>query len=206
MAVAVIVAVPFAIPLTTPFASTVAIFLLLVVHVTALLLAEAGAAVALRVTVFPLRIDAEVLLSVILVTGCLTVILQDALTPLPSLAFAVIVAVPFAMPLTTPLASTVAIFWSLLVQLRSLLPASSGATVALMATVFPAKTTALVLSSVIAETGLVTVTWQTAETPVLSVASAVIVAVPAATAVIMPIPSTVTTFSSLEVQFTAWPA
>ena len=201
-----IVAVPFAIPLTTPFEVTVAIFLLLVVHVTALLLAEAGAAVALRVTVFPLRIDAEVLLSVILVTGCFTVILQNALTPLPSLAVAVIVAVPFAIPLTTPFASTVAIFLSLLVQLRALLPASSGVTVALMVTVFPTKIEALVLSSVTAETGLVTVTWQTAEAPVLSAASAVTVAVPAATAVTRPFWSTVTTFSSPEDQFTAWPA
>ena len=121
LAVAVMVTVPFLMPLTIPVWVTAAIFLLLVVHLTDLLLAEAGAIVTLRVVVLPLIRVSFVLLIVSLVTGCLTVILQVAFFPLPSLAVAVMVTVPLAMPLTTPLAVTVAIFLLLVFQVTVLL-------------------------------------------------------------------------------------
>ena len=155
-AVAVIVAVPLAMPLTTPLEFTVAIFLLLVVQVTDLSLAEEGPAVALRVIVLFLRIEADFLLSVILVTGCLTVILQAALTLLPSLAVAVIVAVPLAIPLTTPLEFTVATFLLLVVQATDLSLAEEGPAVALRVIVLFLRIEADVLLRVILVTGCLT--------------------------------------------------
>ena len=99
-------------------------------------LALEGATVTLSAAVFPAFTVSLVLLIVSLVTGCFTVILQVALTPLPSLAVAVIVAVPFARPLTTPFAVTVATFLLLVVHLTDLSFAVDGAAVALRDVVY----------------------------------------------------------------------
>ena len=104
-----IVAVPGAIAFTTPFAETVAIFLLLDVQLNVLLVADAGATVAVRVLLLPSVIVSVATESLIEVTGCFTVILHLAYLPLPSLAFAVIYTVPTLTAFTTPFEETVAI-------------------------------------------------------------------------------------------------
>ena len=75
----------------------------LLVQATALFVALFGATVAVRVTVFPLRSVAVVLLSVtpVTATGLFTVTLQVAFL-LPSLVVTVIVAVHALTALTTP--------------------------------------------------------------------------------------------------------
>ena len=62
--------------------------------------------------------------------GAVTVILQEAFTPLPSLAVQVIVAVPPALAVTLPALETVATAVLLLFQLTDLLPADEGVAVA----------------------------------------------------------------------------
>ena len=66
---AVIVAVPLPMGVTTPFELTVATFLLLVDHLTLWLLAFEGLTVALRVYVLPTSRVPEVLLSLTDLTG-----------------------------------------------------------------------------------------------------------------------------------------
>ena len=88
VAVAVIVAFPFWMPLITPFCDTVATFALLVVHLMFLLLADAGRTAAFRVSVFP-RSREAVYCRVTFVTGCFTVTTQDAFTLLSSFEVAV---------------------------------------------------------------------------------------------------------------------
>ena len=111
-AFAVIVAVPGAIAFTTPFAETVATFLLLDVQLNVLLVADAGATVAVRVLLLPSVIVSVAAESLIEVTGCFTVILHLAYLPLPSIAFAVIYTVPTLTAFTTPFEETVAILLS----------------------------------------------------------------------------------------------
>ena len=204
-AVAVIVAVPFAMAFTLPFASTVAIFVLLLFQVTALLLALEGRTDLTLSAVFtPLFRIRLVFASVIFVTGTLTVTLQEAFTPLPSFAVAVIVAVPFATAFTLPCASTVAIFVLLLFQVTALLLASEGTIDLTFSAVFaPLFRIRLVFASVIFVTGTLTVTLQEAFTPLPSFAVAVIVAVPFATAFTLPCASTVAIFVLLLFQVTA---
>ena len=115
-------------------------------------------------------------------------------------ALAVTVAVPTAMAETLPLASTVAMALSLLLQVTVLSVALSGATVAVRVSVSPtcrAMEDRLRVTDVTG-TGL-TVTVQAA---LLSPALAVTVAVPTPRAVIRPVPSTKTTALSLLLQVT----
>ena len=70
------------------------------------------------------------MVSFTLVTGFLTVILQTAFLPLPSIARAVIVAVPALTPFTTPLFVTLATLVLLLVHFKVFLTAFEGMTVA----------------------------------------------------------------------------
>ena len=101
-------AAPGAIALTRPLASTVAMAVLELLHVTVLSVASAGATVAVRVRLSPSTRVAEVWLRLIPETGITffsTVRVQVALS---SPALAVMTAVPGAIALTTPLASTVA--------------------------------------------------------------------------------------------------
>ena len=203
VAVAVMVAVPFLIPFTTPLEVTVATALLLVVHFRVLLLALEGDTVTFRAAVFPLVTVSAVLLILSPVTGCFTVILQTAFFPLPSFAVAVIVAVPFLTAFTTPLEVTVATALLLVVHLTALLLALAGPAVAFSVKVFPLFRVREVLFRVILVTGCVTVTLQTAFTPLPSFAVAVIVAVPFATALMLPFESTVAALVLLLFQVTA---
>ena len=75
-AFATITAFPFSTVFITPLEETVATFSLLEFQVTDLLFALPGNTVAFKVSDFPLSSVADVLLSLMLVTGCLTVTLQ----------------------------------------------------------------------------------------------------------------------------------
>ena len=105
MAVMVVVPAPTAVTLPEEF--TVATLVLLDAQVTAVFVAVVGATVAVSVRYAPFLTVAVVELKVTLVTGWITVTVHAAVSPLPSLALAVIVAVPRALPVTTP-AETVA--------------------------------------------------------------------------------------------------
>lgn len=82
----VITAVPFPVAVTVPAGETVATLVLLLFHETVLLLAEAGPTPALRSSVLPFKSVAEDLPRLMTLTGILTVTLQEADAPLPSLA------------------------------------------------------------------------------------------------------------------------
>ena len=188
-ALAVIVAVPNFLAVTTPL-ETVATVASDVVQVTVLSVASLGLTVALRVTVSPTFREADVLLRVTLVTGVgMTVIVQLAVF---SPALAVIVAVPIFLAVTTPL-ETVTTVASDVVQVTVLSVASSGPTVAVRVTVSPTSSDAVLLSSVIEETSVGTTVIE--QVAVLSPALAVIVAVPNFFAVTTPLETVITVVS-----------
>ena len=95
----VIVVLPFSTPVTTPVEETFAIFVSELLHFRVSVL-SLGDMVPIRVYVFPLFTEIEVLLRVTSVDGTFTVTLQAAVFPLP--VFTVIVAEPLATPVTTP--------------------------------------------------------------------------------------------------------
>ena len=111
-AVVFIVAVPLETAVTLPAASTVATLGSLEVHVNDSSLALLGETVAISVSNAPSFRDNEDLFNCIPVTCCLTSTSQVAITPLASIALAVIVALPGDLPVTTPLEDTVAMFLS----------------------------------------------------------------------------------------------
>jgi len=105
--VAVIVALPLAMPLTTPLGDTVAIFLLLVVHVIVFGLVVVGVHVfTFTATVLPLFIFAAVLSSVILVAPTVPTVKTNFCVFDPALT--VIVAFPAFNAVITPVLSIVA--------------------------------------------------------------------------------------------------
>ncbi len=122
-----------------------------------------------------------------------------ATTPEPSLAVAVSVADPLPTPVTVPSAATVATSVFEDVQVTLLSVASSGFTVVVRRRTSPASISKDVRLRVMDSTGTVTVTSQVALT---DPAVAVIVAVPAATAVTVPSESTVATSVFEDVQVT----
>ena len=105
-ALQVMVAVPAALAVTNPVLLTVAMLVLLEVHVTDLFVALLGVIVAVSCLVFPTIRDVEVALSDMPVTLTMawgvTVILQVAVFPLPSKARQVMVAVPVVLAVTNP--------------------------------------------------------------------------------------------------------
>ena len=152
----VTVAVPAATPVTNPLVLTVAIPVLLLVHVTDLLVALAGATVAVRVPVAPtltLRL-VGFRLTPVTATG-FTVTFVVAVLP-PSAVLPVMVAVPTALPVTTPLVLTVAIVVALLVQVIVLFVAQAGTIFIFTVTVFPTITDAVVAAAVNPVTGTFT--------------------------------------------------
>jgi hypothetical protein len=175
---AVIVAVPTVFPVTTPPKSTVAIDELPLDHVTVLFSAFDGATVALSVALSPILTDSVVLLRLTLVTAIgVTVTLHIAVFP-PSTVVAVIVAVPTAFPVTTPLELTVTIDVLPLDHVTALFAAFAGATVALSAATAPMLTDSVVLLRFTPVTGAgFTVTFVVAVSPPSAVL-AVIIAVP----------------------------
>ena len=189
-AVAVIVAVPTPFAVTVPL-DTVATEVLELLHVTVLSVAFVGATVAVRVSEVPFTRLKVVLFKVTPVTATLlTVTVQVAVTPLPSWAVAVIVAVPALTPVTTPLELTVATDVLELDQVTALSAALLGVTVAVKVVVAPTLMLAVVLFSVMPLTRMgVTVTAQVADFPP---AVAVIVAVPTPFAVTVPLDTVAT--------------
>ena len=157
--VAVIVAVPIALAVTFPLASTVATMLLLLLQVTALLVVFSGLMVAVRVnvssTITSLLVASRVI-DVASIVFSFTVTLQVAERLLPSVVVALICTVPGVMVVTLPLASTVATAVLLLLQVSVLLVVSSGFTVAVIVNDSPASTYFVVMSNVsdCARTGL----------------------------------------------------
>jgi hypothetical protein len=153
--VAVIVAVPTDIPVTTPLVLTVATAELLVLQIIFLLLALLGEIVAVKDVVVPMPVLAFTGLRVIPVTGTLTmitVIAEVAVKP-PSTVVAFIVALPALTPETTPLALTVAMAVLPETQVTPLFVALLGATVAVRVVVEPAATVIVTGEIVIPVTG-----------------------------------------------------
>ena len=113
------------------------------------MVAFAGEIVATSVIVAFGFTCAFVLFNVIPVTGTFTVILQVACTSLPSVDFAVIIALPLTFVVTNPLLSTVATASLLLLHSNVLFSAFSGNTVAFSCNVVFGFNAAVVLSNVI---------------------------------------------------------
>ena len=108
LAVAVIVAVPFDTAVTFPFWSTVAADVLVELQVTLLLLAVLGEIVAVKVSLAPSFKDRVLLFKLIPVTRVVTVTVHVAFLPLPSVAEAVMTALPLPTAVTFPAVLTVA--------------------------------------------------------------------------------------------------
>ena len=165
-------------------------------HDTPSIVASSGLTVYVKVTVSPTFSDALVLFRLTEVTGVATTVIVQVADFSP--AFAVMVAEPTSLAVTTPLL-TVATEASEELQVTVLSVALSGLTVAVKVTVSPAFNEALVLFSVTLVTGVAsTVIKQVA---VLSPALAVMVALPTFFAVTTPL-LTVATEASDVVQVT----
>ena len=122
---------------------------------------------------------------------------------LPSAVVTVMAALPFATAVTTPLASTVATPGASELQLTVWFVAVAGATVAVRLDVPPGFSVRVVRFRVTPVTGVLTVTAQVAVLPPSAVVT-VMVALPFATAVTLPVWSTVATLGALELQLTVW--
>jgi hypothetical protein len=191
-------ALPADTAVTTP-PDTVAIAVLLLLHVTFLFVALAGATVAVSVSVLPTVMLVVVLFKVMPVTGTLaavTVTVQVAVL-LPSAVVTVMVALPADTAVTTPLNDTIATALLLLLHDTFLLVAFAGLTVAINVSVPPTVKLKEVLLKVtlVTETG-VTVTAQTAVLFPSAVVT-VMFALPTATAVTTPLDDTVATAGAL---------
>ena len=121
-------------------------------HVTLLSEALEGLTVALTATFLPTETETTVLSRETPVTAFLTVTLHFAETSVFS-AVAVIVTVPFLIPVTTPYLSTVAIFSSEEVQITFFVVVVSGSRVVVKTRVLPILTLAFVLLSLTAVAG-----------------------------------------------------
>jgi len=196
--VAVIVAVPKATPVTTPPLVTVATAVLLDVHVTTRPVSTvplASFSVAASAPVCPMTIELVAGATVTVATGAgvtVTVEVPD----FPSLV-AVIVAVPGAMPVTTP-PDTVATAVLLEVQVTILSVTTTpfaSFTVGVSVVVLAAAIVTVLGVTTTLPTGVVTVT---VALPLLSPLVAVTVAWPAATPVTVPLEETVATAVLLD--------
>ena len=187
----VMVAEPPPTAVTLPLASTVATEVLELVHVTFLFVASLGVIVAVSVCVDPFVKDMLVLFRLTPVTGTDTVTVQVAVL-FPSAVFTVMVAEPPPTAVTLPLASTVATEVLELVHVTFLFVASLGVIVAVNVCVDPFVKDMLVMFRLTPVTGTVTVTAQVAVL-LPSAVLTVMVAEPPATAVTLPLASTVAT-------------
>jgi hypothetical protein len=134
----VIFAMPAPTPITTPFSDTVAIEVLLLLQLTALLVALVGVIAATRVSA-PLtpRLMLDLFSETPVTAMELTVTVQVAVLP-PSEVVTVIVADPGATAVTVPFSDTVATAVLLLLQLTALLVALVGVMVAIRVSEAPA--------------------------------------------------------------------
>jgi len=201
--VAVTTAVPAATAVTTPAASTVATVGALDDHVTAWW-AAAGATAATSVAVVP-TVRAVVRGAAFIVTpvGMAVMLIESAAEGTPP-AVAVMLTVPTLTPETTPAALTVAIAGLFGVQVTAGLVAFAGRTVAVRVLVVPTRTKLFgatrgaIVTVATGTTAAVTVIKAAPTGPSTEVA--LIMAVPAATAVTSPAASTVAISGSLEDQ------
>ena len=99
---------------------------MLLSHFISLFVALVGSIVAIKFIVFPTSTFADVLFTLIPVTGIFTVILQVADKLLSSVVVAVMVAFPTATAVTNPFSSIVATASLLLVHISFLFSAFSG--------------------------------------------------------------------------------
>ena len=193
---AVIVAVPTEMAVTTPSSETAATSSLELLHTIVLSVVFSGSTVAVKVLFSPMTssIDSLSRTTDVAITG-FTVTLQVAETS-PHLA--VIVAVPTEMAVTTPSSETAATSSLELLHTIVLSVVFSGSTVAVKVLFSPMTSSIDSLSRTtdVAITGF-TVTLQVAET---SPHLAVIVAVPTEMAVTTPSSETVATFSASVIQ------
>ena len=197
---AVIFAEPAAMAVTLPLLSTVTTLASLLLHVTVLSVALLGLTVAVSVSVAPGVRVSEILFKRSPVTA--TVALETVTVQVADLfpAFAVIVAVPAATAVTLPPLS-VATFVLLLLHVTVLSVALLGLTVAVSVAFAPVVRERLVLFKLIPVTATVALETVTVQVADLFPAFAVIVAVPAPTAVTLP-PLTVATFVLLLLHVT----
>ena len=204
--VTVIVAVPSAMAVTTPDAETVATAVLLLDHVTALFVAVLGATTAISVPVLPSSIESVVASSDTPVTdtvgggggGAAVTVTVAVAGKLPSAVVTVMVAVPAATAVTTPVGETVATAPLDVAHVTDWFVAVMGKTLAVSVPVVPATSDSEPGVSVTPVTGIVaavTVTVAVAgKLPSLVVT--VMIAVPAATADTTPVAETVATAGS----------
>ena len=187
---AVIVVLPGETAVTRPFVDTLAIAVFELVHVTVLSVALDGVTVAVSCCVLPISSVAAIGVTAMPVGRiCLTVTVHVVLIPLTVLA--VIVVLPGAIAVTTPLVDTVAMAVFELVHVTVLSVALDGVTVAVSCCVLPTSSVAVVGVTVMpvgrTETGF-TVTVHNAANPLTVLA--VIVALPGETAVTRPLADT----------------
>lgn len=166
-------------------------------HVTNLFVAVDGVIVAIKVAVPPTATatdDGAMLMPVTNTNGAGTIIVTVADLPEPSAAFAVIVAVPGAFPVTIPVLDTVATDVLLDDHVTDLFAAFDGNTDAVNVIVPPTVTDVDVAVIDTDDTRIgFTVTVEVADLPEPSAALAVIVAVPGALPVTTPVLDTVAT-------------
>src|SRR6266568_1474913 len=196
-AVAVMVAEPAVLPVTSPLALTVATAVPLLAHVTVAPLSGLPAesfGVAVTWTVAPTRIVAELGVTITEATG--TGATVTAAVPLFPPAVAVMVAEPAVLPVTSPLALTVATAVPLLAHVTvvplSGLPAESFG-VAVSWTVAPTRIVAELGVTVTEATGTVATVTVIADVPLWPSDVAVMVAEPAATPDTTPLAFTLAT-------------
>ena len=204
--VAVITAVPSLTADTLPFESTVAMFVLELVHDTFLFVALEGKTVAVSFSVPPMSKVSEVLFNDIPVTATVfawTVTEHVAFFP-PSVVVTVIVAEPAVFAVTTPDVETVATEVLLEDQVTVLSVAFDGVTVAIRVWKLPSTNVKLVLSRLNPVTATVFAFTATEHTAVSapSTVFTVIIAVPAAFAVTTPEEDTVATAVLSDVHVT----
>jgi hypothetical protein len=202
--VAVIFAVPVAMPLTTPVEDTVAMFVLSDDQDTVVFVAFDGKIVVVREELWQVAMARNEVFNAIPVTGILelTVTAQVAVFA-PSSVVAVMVAVPVATAVTIPLLLTMATLVLSKDQVTDWLVALAGETVAISSDVPPKFKVKLDALKVTPETGTVTVITQVAVLLPSAVVT-IMVAIPAPTAVTKPLALTVATFVLLDAHVTDW--
>ncbi len=131
--VTVITALPALMALTLPLVLTVATLVSLEAHVIFLLLNVTGSVVTVSFSLLPTWMLVSCLFKVTLFTAVTTVMLLLAYFLLPSLAVAVIVALPAVRAVTSPFSSTVATLSLLEAQFSPALVALYGAMAVMVA-------------------------------------------------------------------------
>ena len=202
----VIVAEPAAFAVTTPEEDTVATEVLLEDQVTDLSVAFDGVTVAVKVSVSPTVMERELLFRLTPVTDTFAAwtVTEHVAVFDPSVVVTVIVAVPAAFAVTTPLEDTVATVVLLEVHVTDLSVAFEGSTVAVKVSVSPTVMDRELLFRLTPVTDTFAADTVTVHFAVLdpSFVVTVIVAVPAAFAVTTPEEETVATDVLLDVHVT----